>query len=134
MSATYSGDPSISVRDMVRFLVGDTDPRTAFVTDEEIDAILVETPSLYPACELLCEAQAAKFARLTTTSMGSTSVNYGQLYDQFHRLADRFRKLAQKGPTGKGFDKLGPVILIGGGQTYLGPDDSPQTYGDTGTT
>ena len=36
MTWNYSGDPSLSSRDAVRFLIGDTDPNDPLVTDEEI--------------------------------------------------------------------------------------------------
>ena len=36
MAWTYSGDPSSSARDAIRFLVGDTDTNDQLVTNEEI--------------------------------------------------------------------------------------------------
>ena len=130
MTATYSGDPTTTPLDKVRFLLGDTNVSAALASDEEIGAVLVDQANPYVAVVIMAEALAAKYARKMDLTVGGTSVRYSQIMDQFLRMADVYKRLAMSGPNGRGYSKLGNVKMIGGGATYLGPDDSPTTYQD----
>ena len=44
-ACSYSGDPSSSPRDEVRFLIGDTTPDDPLLSDPELDALLLLHPS-----------------------------------------------------------------------------------------
>ena len=98
MAWTYTGDPSSSNRDSVRFLIGDTDTLDQVVTDEEIDwALEVTDQAIYQAAHDICVALAAKFARLATSkSVGDLSLSYSDRSTAFYSLADRILDLASR--------------------------------------
>lgn len=97
MTFTYTGDPSVSDRDKVRFLIGDTDSTDALVSDEEIEWSLGEAGSIYQAAHDLCTVIASKFARLATSkSVGDLSLSYADRAETYHRLADRMLHLAER--------------------------------------
>lgn len=134
MTFTYNGDPSESTTTEVRFLIGDTDENDQLLQDEEIEYILVVHPdagatsSNYAAASACAEAIAASFAKKMDKSVGSASLTYSQRYQHYVELADRLKSIAQHGPTGQRPPNVGAPELFGGGDTYLGPDDSPHTY------
>ena len=78
MSWTYSRDPSVSDRDKVRFLIGDTDVDDQLISDEEIDWLLTEESSVTSASVRACETVAAKFARLADKSVGDLRLSLSQ--------------------------------------------------------
>lgn len=98
MTWTYTGDPSVSDRDKVRFLIGDTDTTDQLVSDEEIAWQLdVVADSIYQAAHDLCVSLAAKFARLATSkSVGDLSLSYSDRSAAFYSLADRILDLASR--------------------------------------
>lgn len=98
MTWTYTGDPSVSDRDKVRFLIGDTDTTDQLVSDEEIAWQLgVVGDNVYQAAHDLCVALAAKFARLATSkSVGGLSLSYADRSASFYGLADRILDLASR--------------------------------------
>lgn len=89
MTWTYSGNPSLTSRDEVRFLVGDTDNTNQLATDEEISYALVKEGSSYLAAASVCFSLAAKYARYMDQSVGDLSISYSQRYQQFKELAKR---------------------------------------------
>lgn len=97
MAWTYSGNPASSDRDAVRFLVGDTDTTDQQLQDAEIDWLLVENPNAQMAAAHACEAIAAKYARLVSTSNLSLSVSAGDRQAHYLALAMKLRKQAQDG-------------------------------------
>lgn len=88
MTWTYSGDPSDSTRDAVRFLVGDTDTTDQLISDEEIDFLIGKHGSLNRTASESARAIAAKFARLMSRSIGGLSADFGAKYRQYMELAD----------------------------------------------
>lgn len=88
MSWSYSGDPSSCVKDEVRFLIGDTNINDPAMSDEEINFLTVNHPSVdeagYEACTRLC----AKFAPLMDMTSGKTQISWSQKYDHYKTLAD----------------------------------------------
>lgn len=64
---TYSGDPRISAKDAVRFLIGDTVYKDQLFTDPEILHALATRPSYYGAAAILCRAMASRVAREADT-------------------------------------------------------------------
>lgn len=96
MAWTYSGDPSTSDRDAVRFYVQDTDPDFQLISDEEIDFLLtkwdpqVPETALYVSA-LASEALAARFAREVSVSADGVSVQIGDLQARYTDLAMRLR-------------------------------------------
>lgn len=97
MTFTYTGDPSVSDRDKVRFLIGDTDSTDPLVNDEEIEWALGEAGSIYQAAHDLCTVIASKFARMATSkSVGDLSLSYQDRAETYHRLAERMLHLAER--------------------------------------
>lgn len=91
MTWDYSGNPSSSAKDAVRFLSGDTDEDDPLVSDEEIAYILTQESNPYEAAALVCEALASKFARETSVSGDGFSESGGELSRQFKERAKDLR-------------------------------------------
>lgn len=140
MSWHYNGDPSENTTAEVRFLIGDTDESDQLLQDEEIEYVVSIHPdpgasvSNYAAAAACAEAIAASFAKKMDKSVGGASLSYSQRHQHYMELAARLRQLAMYGITGKSPQAIGPPELFGGGDTYLGPDDSPLTYKDDDVT
>ena len=60
---TYSGDPSSSAKDAVRYLAGDTNDKDPQGSDGEILFAVAQTFSQYSAAAMVCRAIASKYAR-----------------------------------------------------------------------
>lgn len=95
MSWSYSGDPSSSDVDEVRFHVQDTDPEDKLVSDEEITYLVdywfpVYGSNLYAAA-MVAESIAAKFARDVTVSADGVSTGTGELAQRYNDLAMSLR-------------------------------------------
>lgn len=92
MSYSYSGNPSNSAKDLVRFLIGDTDQSDWLLQDEEIQYLL----SLYNNVALnasirACESIIAKFSRLADESAGSVSVSFSQKATAYQKMITTLR-------------------------------------------
>lgn len=88
MAWTYSGDPSSSDRDQVRFLIGDTATADQLVTDEEIAWSLTQG-SVYNAAAICAKAIAATFSRLADKAVDDLKINYSQKSSQYLKLAEQ---------------------------------------------
>jgi len=126
MSWSYSGNPSNSQLDEVRFLIGDTDSTEPLLTDEELSYLITVDPdqgssySNYTAAAAAARAIAAKFSKQVDKTVGSLSIAYGRKASQFFTLADGLEARASKG-TGQ--RRMGVPILGGGGEKFLMSDD-----------
>lgn len=93
MTWTYTGDPSASNRDEVRFLCGDTISTDQLATDEEIAYAIASAGSNGLAAAIVCEALAARFARFADVSVGAARESCSQKSRQFaEKAADLRRK------------------------------------------
>jgi hypothetical protein len=98
MTWTYSGDPSTSPRNYVRFLINDTISTDALFSDEEINYVLAEwSGDEYEAARELAEILIARFARLadsSSKSVGDISVSesYSSKITHYKELADSLYK------------------------------------------
>lgn len=92
MTWSYSGDPSNSSTDAVRFLIGDTDSADQQMSDEEIGWLVSEAGSTYAAAVLACDGLAAKYARQTDKTAGELSVKSSQRMEHYTMLAKRLRQ------------------------------------------
>lgn len=88
MAWTYSGNPSASTLDAVRFLTGDTDTTDQLLSDAEITYIITENATVLRSASESCRAIAAKFARLMSRSVGGLSADFSAKYSQYLQLAD----------------------------------------------
>lgn len=98
MTWTYSGDPSSTDRDAVRFLVGDTDNTDQLFTDEEIAYALTQGDS-YTAAARLARNLASKYARYSDESIGDLSISYSQRYKHFTEIAKQLELESSRGVT-----------------------------------
>jgi hypothetical protein len=101
MSWSYSGDPSLSSRDKVRFLIGDTDDTDEQLQDEEIDAMLADNSSEPYAAAIACAyVLAAKYSRRADRSVGDLSISYNQIGDSYRKLATQLKSQAATSSAG----------------------------------
>ena len=94
MTWSYSGDPSASDKDAVRFLVGDTDPEDPLVQDAEIVYAISVGGSPEIAAAVTCESLAARFAREADVKQGSSSETASQRFSHYQDKANQLRLLA----------------------------------------
>lgn len=103
MTWTYSGDPSSSARDAIRFLIGDTDTTDQLISDEEIAWVNTEasgtataTTALYDAAARCCLTVASKLARQSDKSVGDLSVSLSQRSAAYKAMALEMKGLATR--------------------------------------
>lgn len=104
MTWSYSGDPSSTPKDQLRFTIGDTIESDPLLTDEEILACVAQESTELGAAARCCEAIALKYARLCNTKLGPQDKSYAQKYEHYSREARRLRKraCATNAPTAGG--------------------------------
>ena len=79
MAWTYSGDPSSSAKDAVRFLIGDTNSTNQLLQDAEISYLLnLYNQAPMNAAIRACETIMAKYSRLADESAGQVSISFSQ--------------------------------------------------------
>lgn len=88
---TYSGDPSASDKDAVRYLVGDTDEDDPLQSDEEIQYLLEIEGGVYRAAIGSCKAIAALLSRRPDYKAGRITVSNRQRAQDFLDLAEKLR-------------------------------------------
>jgi hypothetical protein len=88
---SYSGNPSASAKDEVRFLVGDATVGDQLLQDEEIAYCISAGGTARLGAALAAEAIAAKFSRLADRSVGQVSVSCSQKSAQYRKLALELR-------------------------------------------
>lgn len=87
MPWSYSGDPTVSQRDAVRFIIGDTDENDPLLQDAEIDYMITTHGTTRIASAESCRAVAAKFARLMNRSIGGLSADFSAKHSQYLTMA-----------------------------------------------
>lgn len=93
---SYSGDPSASDLDQVRFYVQDVDPARQLLSNEEIEFLLAQwidavASPLYVAA-VAAEVIAAKFVPEVNVSGDGISVDQGSLQQRYNDLAASLRE------------------------------------------
>ena len=129
----YRGNPATSAADALRFKLGDTDTTTPLFSDDEIAyALSSNNNTVILAAIQLCDNMAVRLANKMDRTVGPASIRYGEQFQRWTTMADRFKAESAKGVDGSsslGSRKMGPVELYGGGDTFLGPDGTPLSYG-----
>lgn len=97
MTWSYSGDPSSSNKDAVRFIIGDTNTTDQLLSDEEINWLLTQYGSPIKTAYHACLAIAGKFARLVSQEAGRIKVKAESKYLQYKQLADELRANEKSG-------------------------------------
>lgn len=145
MTWIYSGDPSSSDKDEVRYLVGDTDVNDQLVSDEEIDYALATWLPVYGTKQWVAAAVAdqiaGRFARETSYSADGVSINLGELQHKFAERAIALRaahhSLLVGGTPDVGgispyeLDPLSKPLDFGTGM-HDNPEAGDQAYGQAG--
>lgn len=97
MTWYYSGDPTTSAKDAVRFWTGDTTEATALLQDEEIDYALTLQPSIKLCAADCLEAIAAKLLQDVDFEVrGELRMDLGQRAARYQARAQQLRKDAQR--------------------------------------
>lgn len=95
MSWSYSGNPSSSNLDKVRFLIGDTDTTDQQLSDEEITSMLADNSDNPYAAAIACaEGLVSKFSRKVQKSVGDLSISYGETANNYRTLLGDLRRKA----------------------------------------
>lgn len=101
MTWSYSGDPSASAVDAIRFLIGDTDTTDQLLQNEEISWVNTGTSgtptgtsSLYEAAYRCCLTIASKLARQADKQIGDLQVSLSQKAKTYQSQAEHFKSLA----------------------------------------
>jgi hypothetical protein len=128
MTWTYSGNPSSSARDAIRFEVGDTDTTDQLLSDEEIAYVIAIYGGSYEGASNAAMAIAAKFARLMSRSIGGLSADFAAKYQHYTELAENLMKKAKMfppSPYGSGWSRSQK-------ETVSGDDDREPTFSEKG--
>jgi hypothetical protein len=97
MSWTYSGDPSKTLKDAVRFTVADTKSDDGYVTDEEINWALSQCGQSVPtASALVARALSTQFATMSDEEIGPLKFKYAERSKNYALVADRLEGDANK--------------------------------------
>ena len=91
MSWSYSGNPSSSDRDKVRFTIGDTDSCQPMLQDEEIDYLLSVYISVGSASYQSAQAILAKLSKEYNQSVGSVSYSLSDRVGHYKQLVDKLK-------------------------------------------
>jgi hypothetical protein len=95
MTFTYTGDPTVSTRDQIRFLISDTDSADPHFTDEEIAWQLSTWGNIWEAAASCAEILSGRFAKIadSTKSVGdlTLSLNYSRAAESYLHLSDHLR-------------------------------------------
>lgn len=114
MAWTYSGNPSASDLDAVRFMIGDTDTNDQLLQDAEITYMVNLHGMGNSAASECCRAIAAKFARLMSRAIGGLSADFSAKYRQYLELADSLianDTLIPASPFASGWSKSAKEIV-----------------------
>lgn len=96
MAFKYSGNPSASEADFVRFAIGDTNSAAPILQDAEIDYIVSSTADSTMANRLAVAFRAAATAlaaKLVKRSLGPQSEDATKRLEYYKALADKYEKI-----------------------------------------
>lgn len=132
MAWTYSGDPSTSPRDQVRFLLGDTKgQQPVSLSDAEIDWLLTQNGSnAYLAGANAAQQMAGGYAFLTTKAR---TIGDFTLINDYVSAEKRMLALSDRLLLGPRSGQIGPPIMesTSVSQFTVGMDDDPSSpFGD----
>lgn len=98
MTWTYSGDPTSSARDQLRYRIGDTDQSSPLLSDEELDFELAEVSgSVARAAPSAAEEILSRFARQVDKSVGDLRISASQRHAQYARTVAKLKKSLRRG-------------------------------------
>lgn len=92
MTWEWSGDPTTSSKDAVRFLLDDIDESNQKMSDEGLLWLLSQESNIYLAAALACDTLAARYRALVQSkSVGGLSISYGDRAAQYAEQAATLR-------------------------------------------
>jgi hypothetical protein len=94
MSFTWTGDPSASIIEEIRFLIDDRDESKPKFNDEEINFAYEEEGSIYGAAAMLCEQLATRYADAVNRALGPLRVDLSDKSNNYANRAAQLRKRA----------------------------------------
>lgn len=122
MTWSYSGDPSSSDKDEVRFLIQDVDPTVPLLSDEEINYLIAQWAPRYGSNTLTASVAASvvsrKFAGLVPISADSVSAELDALAKTYSQMATQLRQEYNEGADAEAEIDLSSI------EWPLGPDFS----------
>jgi len=145
MSYTYTGDPTTSPKDEVRFLSGDVDMQNPELTDAEVIYCICQVygsmanaPAMgnYLPAAYAADNIASKYARMSDKSVGDLHISYSNRFQQFQQMAQRLRARAtnaiippwaggelysQKAVNTHDKNVVGTAVVVDG-MDYVAPD------------
>jgi len=92
MSWSYTGNPADSLKDEVRFLIGDTDTSEQQISDEEINYLIDSESTAIGSAIKACRNLMAKYARKFSQSVGKVRLEYDQLINHYKMLCETLEK------------------------------------------
>lgn len=93
MSWTYSGNPGHSLKDQVRFLIGDTNTRDQLLLDGEIEWLLSQY-NYQPVAAAIrgCETIMTKFSRMADEAVGQVKISFSQKSKAYQTMVNQLRQ------------------------------------------
>jgi hypothetical protein len=104
----YSGDPTSSPRDEVRFLIGDTESDDPQLLDREVEYALHKYSNAVMAAAFCATMLANKYARLCDRTTGDLTISHAQRQEHYRTMATALRQQA-------GVDSAGVCAPYAGG-------------------
>lgn len=144
MTWSYSGDPSSSDLDALRFLIGDTDTSDQQFSDEELNYLLDQTDDNVVAAALLAiDRLLIKYSRTPDQKTGDIDIKYSQRVEQLTKARASITAGLAPVPYAGGIsvsdmesvrddtDRAGPIFALGmtDNPTY---EDCSEATGGTG--
>jgi hypothetical protein len=128
---SYSGDPSTSNKDAVRFIIWDTDVNNQLVSDEEIAWSIATYGTNALAASRIARSLCFKFAQQVDKQVGDLKISLSQKKTAYEKLADKLENDAAQGVD------LRPSIFAGGTsiddkQSREDDPDRPSPYFERG--
>lgn len=95
MAWSYSGDPASSLKDRLRFEIGDVIAADPVISDEELNFCLAQNGNnVKRAKATAAEAIAARYAHEVNTKVGPLNFDLAQRAKEWAEKAQRFRREA----------------------------------------
>lgn len=105
---SYSGDPSTSNKDAVRFVISDTDVNNQLISDEEINWAVTTYGTVIMAAARIARSLAFKYAASVEKAIGDLRIKYSDRFSHYEALANKLEEDASQGID------LRPNFFVGG--------------------
>lgn len=106
---TYSGDPSLSTKDAVRFLIGDILAGDPLLQDAEINYAITLRTTAYGAAAQCLRTLASQMSRQADSTQGELRIGYSSKARAFAKRADEYE--AREAIAGSGMAWAGGISL-----------------------